>query len=146
MPNSCSLSHRPAPLRITAFATGSAASSAVLAEYELANEAAANQDVTLALAVRPFQVNPPAQFLNSPGGTSQIRSIAWDDGAFAVNGQRVRGNNFLLDGTENNDIPFTGVAQAFNIADAVEEVSSTRHERPKSVTGPSHSKCSWRDG
>ena len=75
-------------LRITAFATGSAASSEVLAEYELANEAAANQDLTLALAVRPFQVNPPAQFLNSPGGTSQIRSIAWDDGAFAVNGQR----------------------------------------------------------
>jgi hypothetical protein len=42
---------------------------------------------------------------------------------FAVNGQRVRGNNFLLDGTENNDIGFTGVAQPFNIADAVEEVS-----------------------
>ena len=42
---------------------------------------------------------------------------------FSVNGQRVRGNNFLLDGTENNDIGFTGVAQPFNIADAVEEVS-----------------------
>ena len=42
---------------------------------------------------------------------------------FAINGQRVRGNNFLLDGTENNDIGFAGVAQPFNIADAVEEVS-----------------------
>jgi outer membrane receptor protein involved in Fe transport len=42
---------------------------------------------------------------------------------FSVNGQRVRGNNFLLDGTENNDIGFTGIAQPFNIADAVEEVS-----------------------
>src|SRR5262249_17368750 len=42
---------------------------------------------------------------------------------FSVNGQRLRGNNFLLDGTENNDIAFTGVAQPFNIADAVEEVS-----------------------
>ena len=42
---------------------------------------------------------------------------------FAVNGQRVRGNNFLLDGAENNDIGFAGVAQPFNIADAVEEVS-----------------------
>jgi hypothetical protein len=40
-----------------------------------------------------------------------------------VNGQRPRGNNFLLDSTENNDIAFTGVAQPFNIADAVEEVS-----------------------
>jgi hypothetical protein len=43
---------------------------------------------------------------------------------FSVNGQRVRGSNFLLDGTENNDIGFTGVAQSFNIADAVEEVSA----------------------
>ncbi len=43
---------------------------------------------------------------------------------FSVNGQRLRGNNFLLDGTENNDIAFTGVAQPFNIADAVEEVSA----------------------
>src|SRR5262245_42974380 len=42
---------------------------------------------------------------------------------FSVNGQRVRGNNFLLDGTENNDIAFTGVAQPFRIADAVEEMS-----------------------
>lgn len=42
---------------------------------------------------------------------------------FSVNGQRVRGNNFLLDGTENNDIAFTGMAQPFSIADAVEEVS-----------------------
>jgi hypothetical protein len=42
---------------------------------------------------------------------------------FSINGQRVRGNNFLLDGTENNDIAFTGVAQPFHIAEAVEEVS-----------------------
>jgi len=42
---------------------------------------------------------------------------------FSVNGQRVRGNNFLLDGTDNNDIAFTGIAQPFNMADAVEEVS-----------------------
>jgi hypothetical protein len=42
---------------------------------------------------------------------------------YAINGQRVTGNNFLLDGTDNNDIEYTGVAQPFNIADAVEEVS-----------------------
>ena len=42
---------------------------------------------------------------------------------FSVNGQRPRANNYLLDSTENNDIQFTGVAQRFNIADAVEEVS-----------------------
>jgi Carboxypeptidase regulatory-like domain len=42
---------------------------------------------------------------------------------FSVNGQRPRANNYLLDSTENNDILFTGVAQPFNMADAVEEVS-----------------------
>jgi hypothetical protein len=41
----------------------------------------------------------------------------------AENGQRLRANNYLLDGTENNDIAFTGIAQPFTIADAVEEVS-----------------------
>ena len=42
---------------------------------------------------------------------------------FSVNGQRPRGNNYLLDGTENNDISIGGNAQAFNITDAVQEVS-----------------------
>jgi hypothetical protein len=48
----------------------------------------------------------------------------WEQYNFSVNGQRHRGNNFLLDGTENNDFGFTGPAQPFNIADAVEEVSA----------------------
>jgi len=42
---------------------------------------------------------------------------------FAINGQRPRGNNYLLDGTDNNDLSFTGTAQPFNVADAVQEVS-----------------------
>lgn len=42
---------------------------------------------------------------------------------FSVNGQRPRANNYLLDGTENNDISVGGNAQAFNITDAVQEVS-----------------------
>ena len=45
------------------------------------------------------------------------------ESSFSVNGQRFRANNYLLDSTENNDIAFTGIAQPFNIADAVEEVS-----------------------
>src|SRR5262249_34854127 len=42
---------------------------------------------------------------------------------FSINGQRSRANNYMLDGTENNEIVFTGVTQHFNIADAVDEVS-----------------------
>jgi len=58
-----------------------------------------------------------------PSGTALIQLGGGEAVQFSVNGQRLRGNNFLVDGTENNDIGFTGVAQPFNIADAVEEVS-----------------------
>jgi hypothetical protein len=61
----------------------------------------------------PGAIQPSGSFLQSSQESTE----------FAINGQRVRGNNFLLDGTENNGIAFTGVAQPFNIADAVEEVS-----------------------
>jgi hypothetical protein len=44
--------------------------------------------VTLALAIRPFQVNPPTQFLNIPGGVSPIRELSWDGQALSINGQR----------------------------------------------------------
>jgi hypothetical protein len=42
---------------------------------------------------------------------------------FSVNGQRPRGNNYLIDGTENNDISVTGPANQINNEDAVQEVS-----------------------
>jgi len=42
---------------------------------------------------------------------------------FAINGQRTRGNNFLLDGTDNNDISITGPAASFNDQDAYAEFS-----------------------
>ena len=42
---------------------------------------------------------------------------------FSVNGQRPRGNNYLIDGTENNDISVTGPANQINNEDAIAEVS-----------------------
>ncbi len=42
---------------------------------------------------------------------------------YTVNGQRPRGNNFLIDGVENNDISVTGPAYTITNPDAVEEVS-----------------------
>lgn len=73
-------------LRVTAFAIGERARSQLVARYDLTNRSASPLTLTLALAVRPFQVNPPAQFLNIAGGVSAIRDIAWDGGALAVNG------------------------------------------------------------
>ena len=40
-----------------------------------------------------------------------------------MNGARGRSNNFLLDGTENNDISVAGQAFQVKIPDAVQEVS-----------------------
>ena len=42
---------------------------------------------------------------------------------FAVNGQRPRGNNFMIDGVENNDISVTGPAFTITNSDAVQEVN-----------------------
>jgi hypothetical protein len=54
---------------------------------------------------------------------SNIRSGAAGNMQFSINGQRPRSNNFVLDGTDNNDIWLTGEEQIFTIADAIEEVS-----------------------
>lgn len=43
--------------------------------------------------------------------------------AYSVNGQRPRGNNFMIDGVENNDISVTGPAFTIANPDAVQEVS-----------------------
>src|SRR5262249_30353362 len=64
-----------------------------------------------------------------PGVIEPAGSVLYANGAndaaalFSSNGARLRANNYLLDSTENNDFVYTGVAQSFNIADAVEEVS-----------------------
>ena len=58
------------------------------------------------------------------GGGASASAISNFNGAgFSINGQRPRGNNYLLDGTENNEIYLSGEEQVFVIADAVEEVS-----------------------
>lgn len=74
-----------------------------------------------------------------PGATEAAGSTIWGGGytnggaasattnvngaGFSINGQRPRGNNYLLDGTDNNEIFLSGEEQVFTIADAVEEVS-----------------------
>jgi hypothetical protein len=74
--------------QVTAFATGSTERSQLIARYDIRNLSELPQTVTLVLAVRPFQVNPPSQFLNTPGGVSPIRELVWDGEAVSVNGER----------------------------------------------------------
>src|SRR5207249_2578900 len=71
-------------------------------------------------------LNPLSLAHTLPGAVEPAGTFLYGRGAessFSVNGQRFRANNYLLDSTENNDIAFSGIAQPFNIADAVEEVS-----------------------
>ena len=73
-------------MSVTAAADGTPASSRLLAKYELKNLGATARRMQLVLAVRPFQVNAPRQFLNTPGGFSAIHDLRWDGKAITVNG------------------------------------------------------------
>src|SRR5690606_14522516 len=57
------------------------------ARDRLATRGGKARESTLALAVQPFQVSPPAQSLNAPGGVSPIRSLAIDGGTVSVDGR-----------------------------------------------------------
>jgi hypothetical protein len=81
--------------------------------------------------VRDFPLpvlNPLSLARILPGATDAAGSVVNSGvgktgGAFSINGQRPRGNNYMLDGTDNNEIWMSGQEQAFTIADAIEEVS-----------------------
>ena len=76
-------------LETTAFAAGLPGSSALLSRYRVSNRTAAEKRVRLVLAIRPLQVNPPWQFLGTPGGVSEIRALAFESGRAVVDGARL---------------------------------------------------------
>ncbi len=65
--------------------------------------------------------NPVLLALTLPGVSSNRGGFG--TGTFSVNGGRGRSNNFMLDGTENNDISVNGQAFQVTNPDAVQEVS-----------------------
>jgi len=74
-------------LTITALAAGDPANTQLAARYTLRNRTAEPITLRLVLAVRPFQVNAPLQFLNIAGGVRKISRLAWAEGALAVDGK-----------------------------------------------------------
>lgn len=78
--------HEAFALRVTAFAHGRPGRSRLVARYRLTNTDGRARDYTLALALRPIQVNPPSQFLNTVGGVSRIESMAVDGRTVSVAG------------------------------------------------------------
>jgi hypothetical protein len=79
--------HPLADLRVEAAADGPAKAPRLLVRYTVT--APANQPLKgqLVLGLRPWQVNPPQQFLNTPGGAVEVRDLSWKDGALSVNGR-----------------------------------------------------------
>ena len=64
-------------LAVEVGAEGTPERSQLIARYTLTNTAAQRRTLTLALALRPWQVNPPQQFLNTAGGVATVRSVQW---------------------------------------------------------------------
>ncbi|GJL69636.1 MAG: hypothetical protein NPIRA06_22710 [Nitrospirales bacterium] len=57
----------------------------VVTRYRVVNTGTIPRTFTLALAIRPMQVDPPTQILNLVGGVSNIEQIGWNGAAFQVN-------------------------------------------------------------
>lgn len=75
-------------LQVQAAADGAAASPQLLVRYVLNNSSPRTRRVTLGLALRPWQVNPPQQFLATPGGHSPVATLRAGEG-----GRRLRVND-----------------------------------------------------
>jgi hypothetical protein len=71
-------------LTVSAVDVGGGGGSILTLSYTLENKGGGDPSASLFLAVRPFQVNPPAQSLNINGGTGRIDSLAWDGGTMTV--------------------------------------------------------------
>jgi hypothetical protein len=65
-------------LTVTAFGNGEAGRAALYARYRLENHGSRGEPVQLFLAIRPFQVNPPWQTLNTTGGVTNIQELRFD--------------------------------------------------------------------
>lgn len=77
--------HGDLTLRVTAAALGEPKRSGTLVRYRVTNRGSRAADLTLALTIRPFQVNPPWQFLGVSGGVARIDSITGDTAKLQVN-------------------------------------------------------------
>lgn len=79
--------HPQVQLTTTAFAQGEPGHAQLVARYRLSNPTRKTQRYTLALALQPWQVNPPSQFLNTPGGYSPIRVVSVQPDRILIDGK-----------------------------------------------------------
>lgn len=97
----------------------------VIAENVQLNVDAPNRGANIGTAQitqLPFSTRNPVSLALTAPGVSTNRA-GFGVATFSVNGARGRSNNFLIDGTENNDISVAGQAFQIKNPDAVQEVS-----------------------
>lgn len=80
--------HDDLKLDITAFAAGAPDSSLLFTHYVLKNLSNKTLRGHLYLTLRPFQVNPPWQFLNWPGGTAKVKTIRREGSEIVINDKK----------------------------------------------------------
>ena len=115
-------------LTINAFAAGASDSSVLYARYRIINGSRKYKKPTLYLALRPFQVNPPWQFLNLPGGVARVDTISLQ-GSTA----RVSGNKYV----RSLHSPSGFGAVTFDEGNIVDWLRAGKLPVPISVTDPS---------
>lgn len=81
--------HPRVGLTVSVCPEGAVGRSSLVARYRVRNPGTTALKGTLYLALRPFQVNPPVQFLNMPGGGAPISRIELVGGDVIVNRERI---------------------------------------------------------
>ena len=79
--------HADFTLQVQAGADGPRSAPQLLGRYTLHNPGPLPRRYTLQLALRPWQVNPPQQFLSTPGGASAVPALRWNGRTLAVDGR-----------------------------------------------------------
>ncbi|MBX2975601.1 MAG: discoidin domain-containing protein [Ignavibacteriaceae bacterium] len=77
-------------LEVKIFADGEAGNSVLNLQYKLTNKSNSEQRGRIFFTIRPFQVNPSYQFLNTSGGVARVESISFAKNNVAtVNGEKI---------------------------------------------------------
>lgn len=84
--------HGDLRLKVTAFVDGAPGRSELWVRYRVENVGAQADTARLFVALRPFQVNPPPQFLGTAGGAAEVRRLVPGSAGFFVDS-----TTFVLD-------------------------------------------------
>jgi len=79
--------HARLALEVTSFVQGTPEHAQMIGRYRVTNPDTVEHTYTLALAIRPWQVNPPTQFLNTVGGFSRIDRLDVGGQQVTINGE-----------------------------------------------------------